>query len=75
MATSAVQRGAPAIGPAPRGGRWLVVATGVVAALLPIVGYFTRELFDYGSRVEIDPPDDDDAIDMTDEAAEGLQTW
>jgi hypothetical protein len=24
------------------------------------------------SRVEIDPPDDDDAVDMT---AEGLQTW
>ena len=36
---------------------------------------FTMELFDYGSRVEVDPPDEGDAVDMTDEAAEGLQTW
>ena len=50
MATSAVQRGAPAIGPAPRGGRWLVVAAGVVAALLPIIGFASLLL-----REQLDP--------------------
>src|SRR5215208_6504294 len=50
MATTAVQRGLPVVPPEPRGGRALVVAAWVLAALLPLVGFLSLIL-----REQLDP--------------------
>ena len=50
MATTAVQRGMPVVPPEPRGGRALVVAAWVLAALLPLVGFLSLIL-----REQLDP--------------------